>query len=56
MKCHRDHRKGDNEVSSGLLSPVGELTIIKPGERHPGMRFTPSRLLAGSDAYLHNGG
>ena len=22
MQCHRDHRKGDNEVSSGLLSPA----------------------------------
>ena len=45
MKCHRDHREGDNEVSSGLLSLVlglvpcigtftviGELTIIKSGE------------------------
>ena len=27
MKCHRDHREGDNEVSSGLL------TIIKSGEQ-----------------------
>ena len=45
MKCHRDHRKGDNQVSSGLLSPVGESTIIKSGETtSPVIRCTSSRL------------